>query len=323
MTLTEVATQSDGAVTEVLLDEVIHVGGQLREDENRVLSYMDGEVHTFDLVNPMTLCIANIEGMAMSLGFATYTSMHWLEPLAQNLEFGLRELNGVADLNELRGRIMETQCVDFEVFFEHSISEPIVEECVNLDSDDGSKSNSHDSYESAEDEAYKPPPEGYELSSDSDSEKRKKVTKKNERTKTPMTPTKKGSPKKAGRKKIPIKPVKNENGPQEDVVQETDGGQQSPKKSSRKYAGKRRAKSRPNFGPSSSGSGPNSRPSSSGSQPKSNTGVGSGNMGSNGSPNVEPIIEEVDSDEGKGYVYESEEFLSPISSDEDGVNRHK
>ncbi|MED6132665.1 hypothetical protein PIB30_020997 [Stylosanthes scabra] len=94
--LTEVATGSDGTVTEVVLGKgkfrllhfnfqqgdhcmcfgvllermtnlvipVIHVGGHIRTDENGVLSYMD------------------------------------IEPLAQNLEFGLRELKGVDDLNE-------------------------------------------------------------------------------------------------------------------------------------------------------------------------------------------------------------------------------
>ncbi|MED6173116.1 hypothetical protein PIB30_056284 [Stylosanthes scabra] len=254
---------------------------------------MDGEVHTFDAIDPLLLCIPDIEEMAKSLGFASYTSMYWLEPLAQNLEFGLRELKGVSDLNELRSRILATQCVDFEVFFEHPISEPIVAAdwmgddgggCVNLDSDDGSKSDSHDSYESAEDEAYKPPPERYELSSDSGSRKRKKVKKKKGKTKTLMTPTKKGSPKKDGRKKTSTKLAKNGNGLEKEDVQDNGSGQQTSKKCSRKYAGKRKAKSRPNFGPSSSGSGPkcgpNSGECSSGSQPKSNTGVESG-FGSN------------------------------------------
>ncbi|MED6199788.1 hypothetical protein PIB30_079134 [Stylosanthes scabra] len=209
---------------------------------------MDGEVHTFDAIDPELLCIPDIEGMAKSLGFPSYTSMYWLEPLAQNLEFGLRELKGSTDVNELR-------------------------DCVNLDSD-RSKSNSHDSYESVENEAYKPPPEGYELSSDSDCEKRKKVMKNKGRTKTAMTPTKKGSPKNDGRKKIPTKPVNSADGLEKDDVQGAGSGQQASKKCPRKYAGKRKAKSRPNFGPRSSGSGPNSGPCSSGSQPKFDAGVG-------------------------------------------------
>ncbi|MED6184689.1 hypothetical protein PIB30_049886 [Stylosanthes scabra] len=63
---------------------------------------------------------------------------------------------------------------------------------------------------------------------------------------------------------------------------------------------------------------------SSGSQPKTGVGVGSRKIGSNGGPSdVKPIVEKVDSEEDKEYVYESEAFVSPISSDEEGVNRHK
>ncbi|MED6176088.1 hypothetical protein PIB30_084509, partial [Stylosanthes scabra] len=122
-------------------------------------------------------------------------------PTAVNLEFGLRGLMGDGDVNQLRRSIFERNCVDFEVFLEHPISVPIKAKgvevsvdggCVNLDSDAETKSSSNDNYESAEDEAYKPPPEGYELSSDSDSGRRR-TAKKGTRTKKIMTPTKKGT----------------------------------------------------------------------------------------------------------------------------------
>ncbi|MED6221549.1 hypothetical protein PIB30_055892 [Stylosanthes scabra] len=157
---------------------VIHVGGQIGANDNGVLSYMDGEVQTFDALDPEMLCISDLEGMTKSLGFSLYTAM-----------------------------ILMTNCVDFEVFFKHPIFEPIVAEdfevdgeggCINLDRDEEAKSSSHDSYESAEYEAYKSPPEGYELSSDSDSGRRKNVKKKKTRTKKVMIPTKKSSPKKKG-----------------------------------------------------------------------------------------------------------------------------
>ncbi|MED6113888.1 hypothetical protein PIB30_075012 [Stylosanthes scabra] len=125
--------------------------------------------------------------------------------------------------------------------------------CVDLGSD-GEKSSSHDSYESAEDKAYKPPPEGYELSSDSDSAIRKTVAKKTWRN-VILTPTKKDSPKKNG-KKTPTK--KNTGGLGLDDEQPVGSGRQSNKKGSIKYAGRRKQKSRPNFGPSSSSSGPSS-----------------------------------------------------------------
>ncbi|MED6192553.1 hypothetical protein PIB30_011349 [Stylosanthes scabra] len=139
---------------------VIHVGGRIGQDDNGVLSYLDGEVHTFDAVDPETLCKSALERMAKSLGFPVFSAMYWLEPTAMNHEFGLLELNGDRDMDELRNRILTTGCVDFEVFFEHPISEPIIAEefevagdggCVNLNMDEETKSSSYDSYESAED----------------------------------------------------------------------------------------------------------------------------------------------------------------------------
>ncbi|MED6135885.1 hypothetical protein PIB30_050934 [Stylosanthes scabra] len=203
------------------------------------------------------------------------------------------------DMHQLRIEILVTSCVDFEIFFEHPISEPIVAEDFEVAGDE-------------EDEAYKPPPEGYELSSDNDSGRRKNVKKKT-RIKKVMTPTKKSSPKKKGCK-TPTKngtPNMDTDGLVNDDIEGAVSGQGETKKSSRKYAGKKKQKSRSNFGSSSSGSGPNCGPSSSRSQSKSDAGLGSG----------EPIIEEVDSEDGKEYVYESEAFVSPISSDEDDCNR--
>ncbi|MED6143235.1 hypothetical protein PIB30_004323 [Stylosanthes scabra] len=103
-----------------------------------------------------------LESMMKSLGYPSYSAAYWLVPNARNLEFGLKEIKKESDIIELRKSLMENDCVDFQIFFEHPVSEPIiaeVNETVNLDSDAGSLSSSHDSYESAEDEAYKPPPD--------------------------------------------------------------------------------------------------------------------------------------------------------------------
>ncbi|MED6129799.1 hypothetical protein PIB30_111590, partial [Stylosanthes scabra] len=51
--------------------------------------------------------------------------MYWLEPIAVNLEFGLRDLKGDRDVNQLRRAILERDCVDFEIFLEHPISVPV------------------------------------------------------------------------------------------------------------------------------------------------------------------------------------------------------
>ncbi|MED6162827.1 hypothetical protein PIB30_074156 [Stylosanthes scabra] len=287
---------------EYFMVPVFNVGGKLCEDENGVLKYVDGTVHRF-------------------------------APL---------DIEKDSDIVELRNSVVENHCVDFEIFFEHPVSEPIVADdvevnrvnvkvdggCVNLDSDVEVESSSHDSYESIEDQAYKPPPDSYELSSDSDEGGSKKVKKKKKgKTKIANGDSKKNSPKKNPRKS----PRKKNNGAGDDLGNEKDdgpiegmggmgngaklggGGKNVKKNGSRKYAGKRKEKSRPNFGPTSSGSGPNTGPSTngSGSRPK-----GSARGG-------DPIIEEVDSEEDKDYAYESEAFVSPISSDEEGGNRHK
>ncbi|MED6117922.1 hypothetical protein PIB30_114565, partial [Stylosanthes scabra] len=137
-----------------------------------------------------------------------------------------------------------------------------------------------------------------------------------------MTPTKKGSPKKTVRSTPTRRSSRNRvfGNQDKDAAEEVvmDSGKENnaeedvgkKKKASRKYTGKRKEKKRPNFGFSSSGSGPTG----SGSQPKSNAARPSV---------VDPIVEEVDSEEDKEYVYESETFVSPISSDEDGCNVHK
>ncbi|MED6164778.1 hypothetical protein PIB30_093429 [Stylosanthes scabra] len=128
---------------------VLHVGGRLDVNNNGVLSYLDGEVHSFEAIDADTVNIPDLKAYATSLGFPTYTVMHWLEPTDVNLEFGLRD----AYVNQLRSSILESNCVDFEIFMEHPISVPVEAEgvevnvdsgCVNLNSDAETKSSSHD-----------------------------------------------------------------------------------------------------------------------------------------------------------------------------------
>ncbi|MED6152057.1 hypothetical protein PIB30_088330, partial [Stylosanthes scabra] len=256
---------------------VLNVGGRLGEDENGVLKYIDGVANSFQALDV---------------------------DLLTNLEFGLREIKNVSNINELRNSLVEHECVDFHVFFEHSISEPVIAEgvetfpnggCVNLDSDDDNHSSSHDSYESAEDEAYKHPPDGYELSSDSDGGESKKVKKRGTAKKI-MTPTKKASPKK-NLKKTPIRRSSRRLGSQdnnaddglvddagekendEEAAETIESEKKMKKRGSRKYAGKRKEKSRPNFGLNNNDSRPNGGPNSSGSQPNSDVGAGQGGNG--------------------------------------------
>ncbi|MED6225742.1 hypothetical protein PIB30_096636 [Stylosanthes scabra] len=252
---------------------VLNVGGILGEDENGILKYNDGETKRFQ---------------ALDIDLLT------------NLEFGLRAIKKESDMKVLRKMLLESGCKEFQIFIENPISKPISAdvEQVNLDSDADSKSSSsHDSYESAEDEAYKPPPDGYDLSSDSDGGKSKKV-KKRGRTKKIMTPKKKASLKKNG-KNTPTRRSGRRLGGDEFCAKDAEDGkaaegdecrQKVKKKGTRKYAGKRKEKSRPNFGPKFGASG-------SGTQPTSDAGGCNGPKGA--ARVVEPIVEEVDSKEDK------------------------
>ncbi|MED6144233.1 hypothetical protein PIB30_013840 [Stylosanthes scabra] len=284
---------------------VFNISGKLCEDVNGVLKYSDGEVHSFEALDVDLLSIPVLEDMAKSLGFPSYTEMYWKLPNPANLEFGLRKIKKDSDIIQLRNTLVENHCcVDFEIYFEHPVSIPMMADgvdtdgveagcgevnvdadCVDLDSNAGEKSSSSDDcYESAKDEAYKPPLDGYELSSDNDGGGTDHTSEGNDD----------GRGKGIG-----------------GVGNGADAGCGGKKKRSRKYLGKRKQKSMPDFGPTSSGSGPNSMPSSNGS------GSGPSARGD------DLIIEEVNSEDGKDYVYESEAFVFPISSDEEGVNKHR
>ncbi|MED6146034.1 hypothetical protein PIB30_030827 [Stylosanthes scabra] len=139
---------------------VLNVGGRLGQDENGILKYSDNETKTFEALDIDLLSIPELESMMKSLGFPSCIAVYWLVANAANLEFDLKEIKKESDINELRKSLLENDCVNFQIFFEHPVSEPIIaegNETVNLDSDADSLSSSHDSYECAEDEAYKPP----------------------------------------------------------------------------------------------------------------------------------------------------------------------
>ncbi|XP_020967485.1 uncharacterized protein LOC110266806 [Arachis ipaensis] len=101
------------------------------------------------------------------------------------------------------------------------------------------------------------------------------------------------------------------------------------KANSRKYAGKKKKHAWPNFSPSGRGnvrfgSGGNIGGQHTGlSGSKAQPGSRQDKSGSSHTKDFEPIIEEVDSEEEKEYVYESEAFVSPISSDDKGGNKHQ
>ncbi|KAL4392187.1 hypothetical protein AHAS_Ahas03G0320000 [Arachis hypogaea] len=157
--------------------------------------------------------------------------------------------------------------------------------------DSSSSSSSDEDDGSSKDKAYNPPSDVYDKSSDTDSDK--------EIMKLKTHTNKKAADEKDdcnnGKGGADGKATRNVN---------TDK-----KANSRKYAGKRKKHTWPNFSHSGKG---NAQPDSR--QDKSR---------SSHTKDFEPIIEEVDFEEEKEYVYESEAFVSPVPSYDEGGNKHQ
>nr|XP_025691281.1 uncharacterized protein LOC112792309 [Arachis hypogaea] len=194
---------------------------------------------------------------------------------------------------------MRNNLKEFHLYFEHGVDipvvtddEPVVEEVDSEDEDvlvvtgsEKSSSFSYDLYESAEDEAYKPPPSGYETESSDDSVHVQRKKKKNSKSGSPKTMAK--------------------------------------RRASRRYTGKRRRKHVLNremeIGPSSGdsvlGQGPGSGgclgpdlgnmdgPDSVGNAGQKGAATEGGEEGVDGADIV--------------YEYESEGFVTPVSSDDE------
>ncbi|MED6180101.1 hypothetical protein PIB30_007260 [Stylosanthes scabra] len=81
---------------------VLKVGGRLGTNENGVLKYIDGVQQSFAALDVEFLNIFDLEAMAKTLGYPSYTAMQWLDSTAANLEFGPRRIKKDCDINELR-----------------------------------------------------------------------------------------------------------------------------------------------------------------------------------------------------------------------------
>ncbi|MED6159410.1 hypothetical protein PIB30_042106 [Stylosanthes scabra] len=109
--------------------------------------------------------------------FRKFKRMYWRDLNVATLEAGLHRLMGDAGIrmlcNNVRSRIAISN--EFHIYMEHSVDQahlakdppPPNVETVNLDGDISSSSSDDGVYESAEGEAYKPPPPGYEGASPS------------------------------------------------------------------------------------------------------------------------------------------------------------
>ncbi|RYR75994.1 hypothetical protein Ahy_A01g000590 isoform A [Arachis hypogaea] len=155
----------------------------------------------------------------------------------------LQYLDGKEDseINDLRNSLLATDCLVFNLYFEHLVGEPCY---VNNDlgqaagqvNDSSSSYSSDEDDESSEDETYNPPSNAYDESSDIDSNKNRMK---------PRTSTKK----KAANGKDDYGNRKGS------VDGKTAGNMNMNKKkaNSRKYAGKRKKHIRPNFSPNGRG----------------------------------------------------------------------
>ncbi|MED6173001.1 hypothetical protein PIB30_055286 [Stylosanthes scabra] len=195
---------------------VIHFGGKLTMNERGELVYENGQVAKFDEMDIEQVKFGEIEKLYKSIGFKSYKRLYWLDSNAGDLEVGLNWLVGEAGIHQLcshvRSRIGESN--EFHIYVEHGIDVPHVVpiidalkenvETINLEelssSDDGG-------YESVEDEAYKPPPPGYEGDTESDdvSSEAGKMHGKRQISKKMVEPKGKGVAKDESKKKSSVK----------------------------------------------------------------------------------------------------------------------
>ncbi|XP_020963932.1 uncharacterized protein LOC110265326 [Arachis ipaensis] len=237
--------------------------------------------------------------MFEELGYHAYKKMYWYDPTAPSYEAGLYPIYGDKEIREMCDKKREDRETDeLCLFFDH----PIIEDVDFEDNDDTdehseaevlsdepiSDNDSYDSYESAEDEAYKPPPPGFEDDTyDSyDSFEDEELMKKTKR--------KGGKRDKKGKKKA------------------------VGKKDNARKKGRPKQTTRPNdkYGPNiivgptpTNGSTPTATPSPTAGG--SEFGVGPGIA-------EEEEGDDIFSDESDGLVFESEGFDTPQSSDNEG-----
>ncbi|QHO31490.1 uncharacterized protein DS421_8g241950 [Arachis hypogaea] len=151
---------------------VFQHGGSFVKDNKGELLYINGNVKRFP---PLDLDLVNyfdLKKMFEELGYHAYKKMYWYDPTAPSYEAGLHPIYGDKKIREMCDKKREDRETDeLCLFFDH----PIMEDVDFEDSDDTdehseaevlsdepiSDNDSYDSYESAEDEAYKPPPPGF------------------------------------------------------------------------------------------------------------------------------------------------------------------
>ncbi|MED6142334.1 hypothetical protein PIB30_112632, partial [Stylosanthes scabra] len=185
---------------DIFVVPVFHHGGQFFRNPLGELEYVNEEVERFPDMDVDHVNFGDMEKLFFSLGYREYRDVFWLDKSAPEFETGLNRMRGDADIRELLDYLRLNLELEFHLYWDHVVNEAIVVEDgggvqvgneggVNGGNDDANvggngaggvavpepvnvddtSSSSDDGYESAEDEAYKPPP-SWTLDSDSDSE---------------------------------------------------------------------------------------------------------------------------------------------------------
>ncbi|MED6114490.1 hypothetical protein PIB30_080742 [Stylosanthes scabra] len=158
---------------------VFHYGGKLVRDASGELVYAAGYVEKFEEMDVDHVNYEDLVKLYKSLGFRGFKRLFWRDFNVVNLEIGLRWLaRDDGTIRELcdNARAWIAITNEFHIYVEHNIDVPqfapmhavVNEEPISLDKSNSSSSSDDGGYESVEDEAYKPPPPGYEGDTDSD-----------------------------------------------------------------------------------------------------------------------------------------------------------
>ncbi|MED6179086.1 hypothetical protein PIB30_113915, partial [Stylosanthes scabra] len=144
---------------------IYHHGGEFVRHPNGELEYANGNVDRLDdyELDIDKLNFRDLKTLCESLGYRSFKDLFWYDITAPELETGLNKITGDEGIRELIDWLRDNMEKEFHIYIEHVVNQPILAdmpgeknaETVNL-ADSGSSSD--DGYESAEDEAYKPPP---------------------------------------------------------------------------------------------------------------------------------------------------------------------
>ncbi|MED6160335.1 hypothetical protein PIB30_050526 [Stylosanthes scabra] len=175
------------------------VVGQFIRNPLGELEYVNEVVERFPEMDVDHVNFSDMKKLFLGLGYRKYRDVFWLDKNAPEFETGLNRMRGDAGIRELLDYLRSNLELEFHLYWDHVVNEAIVveddggvkggneggvnggnndayvdgngaggaavPEPINVDD---TSSSSDDGYESAEDEAYKPPPP-WTLDSDSES----------------------------------------------------------------------------------------------------------------------------------------------------------